>query len=306
MMLTNVDEELQRAFPNMFGSRGTDGSTRPYSARTRAANGAIGRIRRGMQDPTIQATLEQPNTQQQQQPQGGFSGSSSNSRSHIPRLVSPRMPHACTQSPQALRTPVPCRRPELQCRHRAGRGIGITRLLTAPRQRTSHSTDHAADDDFSGSSTFQSPYGHSIQQHVSPSPSCSHSFQQHLSPSPSCSQSVQQSYQRFTPYQVPQYHRRTSYIPSRRARSTSQRTSAGPRGRWFTKAIVLVDDSDIYVPRGYRRQQLHEMGAVVDLVDFSTTWSEKDVRQAIEAAFGGMIDEDRPPPRYQIIIEHIL
>ena len=67
--------------------------------------------------------------------------------------------------------------------------------------------------------------------------------------------------------------------------------------RWFTKTIVLVDDTDVNVPRECRRQQLHEMGAVIDLVDFCTSWCEQEVRQAVETAFGGMIDDDKPPPR---------
>ena len=68
------------------------------------------------------------------------------------------------------------------------------------------------------------------------------------------------------------------------------------QGRCFTKTVVLVDSTDINVPRGVRRQQLHEMGAVVDLVDFFTGWRECKVRETIESALGGMIDDEKPTP----------
>jgi hypothetical protein len=50
------------------------------------------------------------------------------------------------------------------------------------------------------------------------------------------------------------------------------------------------------VPRGKRRQDLHEAGAIIDLVDFYTNWSEEKVREVIEEALGGIVDTPTPPP----------
>lgn len=56
------------------------------------------------------------------------------------------------------------------------------------------------------------------------------------------------------------------------------------------RSVVMVDDDNVNVPHGKRRQVLHEMGAVADLVDFNTTWNEQQVREAVENVFQGMID----------------
>ena len=65
----------------------------------------------------------------------------------------------------------------------------------------------------------------------------------------------------------------------------------------FSKTVVLVNSEEDVVPRGPRRQELNELGAVVHLVDFHKSWSEREVRQTIEAALRGFIDTDRPEPR---------
>ena len=51
------------------------------------------------------------------------------------------------------------------------------------------------------------------------------------------------------------------------------------------------------MPRGKRRQTLQKAGAIIDLVDFYTDWSEEKVREVIESALRGILDSSQPQPR---------
>ena len=48
---------------------------------------------------------------------------------------------------------------------------------------------------------------------------------------------------------------------------------------------MIVSSDEDTVPRGPRRQELNELGAIVHLVDFHKEWTEEEVRKAIESAF---------------------
>ena len=61
---------------------------------------------------------------------------------------------------------------------------------------------------------------------------------------------------------------------------------------------MIVSSDEDTVPRGPRRQELNELGAIVHLVDFHKEWTEEEVREAIESAFAGLIDPSKPSPRY--------
>ena len=54
-------------------------------------------------------------------------------------------------------------------------------------------------------------------------------------------------------------------------------------GRNFTQSVVMVDRVDKKIPRGYQRSLLQEKGFMVSFIDFWTSWSKKDVRDAIES-----------------------
>ena len=71
-----------------------------------------------------------------------------------------------------------------------------------------------------------------------------------------------------------------------------------PLGRKFSKNIVLVSSAEEVVPKGRRRQNLHEAGALIHSVNFFTNWTEAEVRVSIERALGGVLDDSKPQPRY--------
>ena len=88
-------------------------------------------------------------------------------------------------------------------------------------------------------------------------------------------------------------------IHSTAGRGTARRTSGHATvGRKFNRTVVIVDPSDVSVPRGKRRRQLHELGLIVNFVDFWTNWTEADVFHAIESAFQGALDIEKPYPRW--------
>ena len=95
------------------------------------------------------------------------------------------------------------------------------------------------------------------------------------------------------------FNRQQNYFPSHSRSQTTRRQSVNPYSSTdrFSKTVVLVNSEEDVVPRGPRRQELNELSAVVHLVDFHKSWSEREVRQTIEAALRGFIDTDRPEPR---------
>lgn len=295
-------EELQRAFPNIYSAGRRSVMNPEADYRSPSPANSLHRIRRGMQNPNIQAALdsalEQPSTPQQQLPR--FSSSPASSSHHNIPLVSPRM-----SSANPVPSPIP---PAVLARGRAGNGIGITRFLAPSQPRRTPAT-----------SSHHVPMPYQPQSHATHSANSTPrttssegcpaaTSQDRFTVHHSSSSNQRGSQCRYLPYQIPQiqYSRRTTYVPPRlaaRSSSSRQRRSqcfgeSHSRGRWFTKTVVLVDSNDTNVPRGVRRQQLHEMGAVIDLMDFFTGWREGKVRDTIEGAYGGMIDDEKPAPRY--------
>ena len=108
----------------------------------------------------------------------------------------------------------------------------------------------------------------------------------------------------------PYYNPRQTYVAastsgnrSRRRPSTCSRAHQAPLGRVplgrkFSKNIVLVSSDEEVVPKGRRRQNLHEAGALIHSVNFFTNWTEAEVRVSIERALGGVLDDLKPQPRY--------
>ena len=85
-------------------------------------------------------------------------------------------------------------------------------------------------------------------------------------------------------------------IHSTAGRGTARHTSGRATvGRKFNRTVVIVDPSDVNVPRDKRRRQLHEL---VNFVDFWTNWTEADVFHAIVSAFQGALDIEKPYPRW--------
>lgn len=104
-----------------------------------------------------------------------------------------------------------------------------------------------------------------------------------------------QNVERFSPYPTYSYHR--DYIRARNNSRGKLPTKKPLHGRKFTRSVVMVDRLDKKLPRGYRRSLLQEKGFIVSFIDFWTNWSEKDVRDAIEDAFGEAINKQYPYPR---------
>ena len=106
----------------------------------------------------------------------------------------------------------------------------------------------------------------------------------------------------YRPITRPPYNPRHGYGPLRPSRSRTSRHSplqGSNQGRKFTKTVVLVATDDIVVPRGKRREELHKLGVIVNLVDFCN-WDEQRMEAAIEEALRGVIDVQKPTPRYVI------
>ena len=256
--------ELQQIFPNMYRGDPRQQIRQPTNPAV-----ALERIRHGMQIPAVQGAVDPT----QMHPSG------------LSNRSLPRGPGAIIPAPSITSATAFARRG-------AGRsGVGITRFLTTSVNAANSATATASGNPYvpsvsvsetSNQSTLQSPY-----QVQDPSiPAC-----------------MMPEHRPSIPYQVPQpqFSRRTSYMPvriNRRQSSRSSRAATVPSGRPFTKTVVLVDSTDTKVPRGTRRQELHVMGAVIHLVDFSTAWNEWKVREVIETSLGGMIDDSKPHLRY--------
>lgn len=106
-------------------------------------------------------------------------------------------------------------------------------------------------------------------------------------------------FRRVPTYNQIAFNRRQNYIPSHSRSRMTRKQSVNPYSSSdrFSKTIVLVSSEEDAVPRGPRRQELNELGAVVHLVDFYKSWSEGKVRETIETVLRGFIDTDRPEPR---------
>lgn len=97
--------------------------------------------------------------------------------------------------------------------------------------------------------------------------------------------------QRCQPYFRQSYAAPARTIPSRRRRSGRHTT--------FTKNVVLLaNDSSDVVPRGARREQLHDAGQIANLVAFFKDWSGREVVQHLEERFSTLLDLTKPFPRY--------
>ena len=95
------------------------------------------------------------------------------------------------------------------------------------------------------------------------------------------------------PGQLSQAGRLNTPVYRRRIRNQA----ATSTGKKFTKSVILVNYGEKEVPRGKRRQTLQKAGAIIDLVDFYTDWSEEKVREVIESALRGILDSSQPQPR---------
>ena len=94
----------------------------------------------------------------------------------------------------------------------------------------------------------------------------------------------------YTPYRAPAGG--TRCIPRRR-------TAVAAVAKTFTKDVVLLtkDDGEC-IPRGSRRSVLYDGGQIANMVDFQSSWSEEQVRGRIEHCFKGLINLEKPYPRY--------
>lgn len=104
---------------------------------------------------------------------------------------------------------------------------------------------------------------------------------------------------RFTPYTP----RHTYRAPAGGARSVPRRqASIAAIAKTFTKDVILLTRADgDSVPRGSRRSVLYDGGRIANMVDFQSSWSEERVRGHIEHSFKGLIDLDKPYPRYMYV-----
>lgn len=77
------------------------------------------------------------------------------------------------------------------------------------------------------------------------------------------------------------------------------RTPIAAIAKTFTKDIILLTKADgDCVPRGSKRSSLYDSGRIANMVDFQSSWSEERVRGHIEHSFKGLIDLNKPYPRY--------
>lgn len=112
------------------------------------------------------------------------------------------------------------------------------------------------------------------------------------------------SQSRFAPY-VPRHTYRppasSTRFPRRRAS-----TVVGVAKK-FTKDIILLARADgDSIPRGSKRAVLHDEARIANMVDFQSSWNERQVMERIESCFKGVIDLAKPYPRYVccVIIVH--
>ena len=203
---------------------------------------ALNGVRRGMRTPAVQAALDPLQMQSNTAPPGLGNHYLANNRPRGRTITAPSVASAAGIA-----------------RRGAGGGIGITRFLTTPN--INPTTSPAA-----------GPSGNPVSRADIASIQSQQSHQVNMA----SNMNATSGNHRPLPYHVPQsqYNRRTTYMPARISRRHSSRPSrttqsAAPSGRWFTKTVLLVDSTDNKIPRGARRQELHKMGAVVHLVDFS-------------------------------------
>ncbi len=101
---------------------------------------------------------------------------------------------------------------------------------------------------------------------------------------------------------TPRYNPRQTYrnvipVRSRRGISASNTTRRRtPEGRPFTKNVILVSSDELSVPRGRRRHELHQLGAIVNLADFRTNWDESEMRLRIRNMFAAILTDENPHP----------
>lgn len=96
------------------------------------------------------------------------------------------------------------------------------------------------------------------------------------------------------------YIPRHSYTPPMRpSRIQHSHHQAGVASisKSFTRDVVLLAPSECCVPRGVSRSRLHDEGQVANMVDFLSRWDEK-TRKRIEECFVGILDMNKPYPRY--------
>ena len=105
---------------------------------------------------------------------------------------------------------------------------------------------------------------------------------------------------RFTPYTP----RHTYRAPACRANSVPcRRASVAVIAKTFTKDVILLTRGDgDSIPRGTKRSVLYDSGRIANMVDFQSSWSEERVRGHIEHSFKGLIDLEKPYPRYVSIV----
>ena len=76
-------------------------------------------------------------------------------------------------------------------------------------------------------------------------------------------------------------------------RNTARRARHATAGRKFNRMVIIVDGSDTNVPRGRRWRQLHELGMIVNFVNFWTNWNQSDLYHTTETTFQGAIDTEK-------------
>ena len=69
------------------------------------------------------------------------------------------------------------------------------------------------------------------------------------------------------PAPYPVINHRVLYRPQHTQRQQTGR-------RLFTGSVIVVDETDSNVPRGYRQRYLHDKGLVIFFAEFNTRWSE--------------------------------
>lgn len=92
------------------------------------------------------------------------------------------------------------------------------------------------------------------------------------------------------------YNPQQNYRPRPERR---QRSSPYPKParltKTFVKTVVLVNQGEDVVPKGKKRQQAHDEGRVVDMMEFSNKWCERECIGAIEKAFQNVFSPGPSP-----------
>lgn len=100
---------------------------------------------------------------------------------------------------------------------------------------------------------------------------------------------------------APYIPRHTYTLPARPSRSVPQRRASNVVGvsKTFTRDVVLLTKSDDgTIPRGARRAVLYDKGRIANMVDFQASWDEVAMRTRVEECFSGVLDLNKPYPRY--------